>query len=145
MIAVGIAAVLASMAGYSFYGKNSGAFTTDKALFRDTLIRARSMARGRVNCVVVRFDNDAHMMIVKAYEPSSGKDCTTVGTEQFSLPDVQFSNNTTFSDVSTGGDSLTFNTDGGLAENSVVTVTMSHLNNQTYAKIYPAIGQIRIY
>ena len=58
-IVVAIAGVLAAMSIYSFRGETS-TFGADKALLRDTLVRARDMARGRVNCVLVRVDTTHH-------------------------------------------------------------------------------------
>ena len=146
-IVVAIAGVLAAMSIYSFRGETS-TFGADKALLRDTLVRARDMARGRVNCVLVRVDTTLLQITMEAFQPGAGKDCAHPGGSLLVLPPVQFSTDAQFSAFSNSGGpigyTLMFNADGGLVNGTVVSISMIHADKTATAKIYPAIGQIRV-
>ena len=128
--------VAAALAGFSAPAAQAAAPGTGSA---DTIF---------VGGAIVTVNPTALQITMEAFAPGSGKDCAHPGGSLLLLPAVQFSPDAHFSDFSnssgTLGYTLMFNADGGLVNGTVVSISMIHADKIATAKIYPAIGQIRV-
>lgn len=147
LIVVAIAGGLAGMAAYSIRYSGANSFSIQKATMLDTLTAARNMAHVRGECVVVAIAPITFVVTTSSYTADSARTCAGPfsGLPNKTLPSVKFgAQGVTLGPLNSGATSIVFNTLGGLANDNVLTFSMTDGKDSANVRIYPAIGQIRV-
>ena len=152
MIVVGIIGLLAAMAVPNLSAMiKVKDFENDKSTVREALMRARTMATARKECVKVTVSTSTEVDVV-AHVADLGEQCPEpLGLATQTLPPFTVSATSTleqFYDGKTNSPDLVFFPTGGLRSATKVTVSMTTtakvLNPKVTYTVYPAIGQIRM-
>jgi Tfp pilus assembly protein FimT len=145
VVVLAVAAFLASLpvALFTKYTQQPS-MTVQASVVNSALIQAHNMAISRNNCVQVSIVANSSVR-VDAYAPV-GNLCTGVlGASTISLSPFILAGGYTLANFNPGGNSIIFNTVGGLTSSTMVTTTLSDTRGQKVLfTIYPAIGQIRV-
>jgi len=144
MITVGIVAGLAGMAAYTISFAGGNAFAVEKARLVEGLTLARNSANLRSECV--RVSIVGNVMTTESFAAASGRRCPgPFVTPIKTYPILDFgAEGIAVTPFSNGATFIVFNPAGGLAEDQLISLSMSDQHNErTNIRIYPAIGQIR--
>lgn len=141
MVVIAIAAILAVM-GIASLGVNTdkSRFMAERVKMQDLLLRARSMARNRAECISVQV-NGLNVEI-KAHPTVAGACTPPLAPPVFTAPVVTFIEDVVIDDLSTGNP-LIFNSRGGTDYTNPTTTVLHYKAFQSTFTIYPAIGQVR--
>lgn len=141
MVVVGIMAIIATIAFTFPYNTPKMIHDTDRNAMRESLLRARTLARSRLECA--QLSVAGQVLTISTFRvPVSGVCAPPFATAAtYTAPTVQFNEATTFTGLTTP---LVFNTRGGVDSATPVTFTMIAGGEDVSFTIYPAIGQIEL-